>query len=81
MNKDNEKNRLDLAYQRHLIYLNSILILSTIGIISFIGTFIWSKEYLIQGTLAVAIILISSYFLHDKINNNLKDISEKIKEL
>jgi len=43
MNKNFEKNRLDLAYQKQLHYLNGAIILSTIGVLSFIGNLIWNK--------------------------------------
>ena len=81
MNKALEKNRLDLAYQRQLYYLNGVIALATIGIISFLGTFIWNRDYLLTGFIIVTIFIIISYYSHNKIDNNLKDISNKIKEL
>tara|TARA_Y100000310_G_scaffold243038_1_gene247399 strand:- start:1750 stop:1998 length:249 start_codon:yes stop_codon:yes gene_type:complete len=81
MNKSFEKNRLDLAYQRQLHYLNGVLALATVGIFSFLGTFIWNREFLLQGLIIVTIFLIVAYYFHNKIDKNLKEISNKIKEL
>ena len=81
MNKNFEKNRLDLAYRKQLTYLNAILTFVSIGIISFIGTFIWNKDYLIYGLFFVIIIFIIFYLFYLNIDKNLKAISNKIKEL
>ena len=76
-----EKNRLDLAYKRQLHYLNAVLLLGTVGILSFIGTFIWKRELLFQGLIISVSILLIIYFWHHKIDNNLKGISNEIKDL
>ena len=81
MNKNFEKNRLDLAYKKQLSYLNGVIALFTIGLISFIGTFIWNEDKLLIGLIMVSTIIIFSYYAHKKIDNNLKEISNKIKEL
>ena len=81
MKKQFEKNRLDLAYERQLYYLNVVLLLATIGILSFISTFIWKRELLLQGFIISFLILIIVYFLHKKIDKSLKEISNKIKNL
>lgn len=81
MNKNFEKNRLDLAYRRQLIYLNVVLVFISIGILSFVGTFIWNKDYLLQGGLITIIFLLVFLKWHSKIDKNLKIISNKIKEL
>lgn len=81
MSKNFEKNRLDLAYKKQLTYLGAILTLATIGLLSFIGTFIWNKEYFSYGLLITIVILIISYRLWSVVDGNLKNISEKIKEL
>ncbi len=81
MKKELEKNRLDLAYQRQLNYLNIILLLGTIGILSFISTFIWKREVLLQGFVMSFLILIIVYFLHKKVDKSLKSISNKIGNL
>ena len=81
MNKDLEKNRLDLAYHRQLSYLNAVLTFATIGLLSFIGTFLWNKDYLVYGFLIVIITSLISYYLYIKVNNNLRGISNEIKKL
>ena len=70
-----EKNRLDLAYRKQLTYLNAIVLLATTGILSFIGTFIWNKDYLIYGFLLMIIIWVIAYFFFKKIDKNIKNIS------
>ncbi|MBS3100154.1 hypothetical protein J4463_02975 [Candidatus Pacearchaeota archaeon] len=81
MSKSFEKNRLDLAYQKQLHYLNGVIALGTIGILSFIGTFIWNKENLKIGVIIVTTILIIDYLWYKNIDNSLKEISLKIKAL
>lgn len=81
MNKNFEKNRLDLAYKRQLHYLNAVLMLISIGILSFIGTFIWNRDYLTYGFLLTLLILVISYAFHNSVNKKLKEISEQIKAL
>jgi hypothetical protein len=81
MNKEFEKNRLDLAYQKQLHYLNGVITLATVGAVTFLGTFIWNKDYLLIGFIIVIIFIIIAYYLHNKIDKNLKAISNQIKEL
>ena len=81
MKKEFEKNRLDLAYKRQLHYLNAVLLLATVGILSFISTFIWKRELLFQGFFLSILILIIVYFWYKKIDNALKSISDQIKNL
>ena len=81
MRKEFEKNRLDLAYQKQLHYLNGVIAIATIGILSFLGTFIWNKDYLLTGFIIVILLMIISYYLHKKIDKNLKEISNQIRDL
>ena len=81
MDKELEKNRLDLAYQRQLHYLNGVIALGTIGILTFLSTFIWNKEKLSIGFLILIILILISYFWHNNIDRNIKEISNKIKYL
>ena len=81
MNKNSEKNRLDLAYKKQLTYLNSVVLLATTGALSFVGTFIWNKDYLIYGFLLMIVIWVISYFFFKKIDRNIKNISEIIKKI
>jgi len=81
MKKQFEKNRLDLAYKRQLNYLNIVLLLGTIGVLSFMSTFMWKRELLLQGSIISFSIIIIAYFWHKKINESLKRISNKISDL
>jgi len=81
MNNKFEKNKLDLAYQRQLCYLNIVLLLGTIGLLSFIGTFIWKRDFLFYGVVISISVTLISIFWHYKIDNNLKNISNEIKNL
>jgi len=81
MNIHFEKNRLDLAYQRQLYYLNRVIALATIGFISFLGTFIWNKEKLLIGFIILTTLSLISYAWHKQINKKLKEISENIQKL
>ncbi len=81
MQKEFEKNRLDLAYRRQLSYLNAVLLLATTGLLSFIGTFIWNKDFITYGFIILIIISLISIFWYKKINDTLKNISLEIKNL
>ena len=77
--KNSELKRLELSYQRHLYHLNASLTLLTIGLLSFLGTFIWNKELIKFGFISTTIIFIIGIFWYKNINKNLKKISDKIK--
>lgn len=81
MNAQVEKNRLDLAYRRQLSYLNALLLLATIGMLSFISTFIWKKEFLLQGTFISICIFLIVYFWHKRVDKIMWKISDKIRIL
>lgn len=85
MKQSIEKNRLDLAYQRQLQLLNFILIVCVGSIISLIIGLILNPEKLLQGKIyygiGFIIIVIIIYSIYSNINKNLKNISDKIKEL
>ena len=81
MNVDIEKERLVLAYKRQLTYLNASLLLGTTGVLSFIGSMLINKNFAIYGLIDSIIIVLIVYIWHNKIDNNLKDISNKMKNL
>ena len=58
--KELEKNILDLAYRKQLNYLNAVLAVGTIGLLSFIGSFIWKKESLMLGFILTIVIRLYS---------------------
>jgi len=78
---DFEKNRLDLAYKRQLAHLNAVLLLFTIGLLPFLGTFIWDKENFTIGFIIATIIFLIAIFWYKRINDTLKKISKQIKKL
>jgi len=75
-----KKNKLDLEYQKHIQILNGLIIFGTTGLLSFIGTFIWNKELLLQGaTIATIIIVISFcglYIIHKKLRYIEREIEK-----
>lgn len=81
MKKEFEKNRLDLAYQRQLYHLNAVLLLSTVGLLSFIGTFIWKSESFNYGFIFSIIISLVCYYWYKKIDKTIRNISNEIKRL
>ncbi len=76
-----EKNRLDLAYHRQLQILNGVIILGTTGLISFIGTFVWKPELILQGMLLTAFIAFISLMVYFNVDNRLRSISEELGQL
>ena len=79
--KELEKNVLDLAYRKQLNYLNAVLAVGTIGILSFIGTFIWNKESLKLGFILTTAVILLCYAAYKKLDKNMKEISNKIRKL
>jgi len=80
MNKT-EKNRLDLAYQRQLHFLNFILIICAGSIIALLIGLIINFENWFRYLTAFVIISIITYYSYDIVDSNLKNISNKIKDL
>ena len=81
MDKNIKKNRLDLAYKRQLTLLNATLLFGTTGLLSFISTFLWNRDYLIYGLLLSTVISVVSYVFFIKINKTLRNISDEIEKL
>jgi len=81
MKKEIEIEKLKLAYQRQLYYLNAVLLLGTVGILSFISTFIWKREIITIGFILLVIIMIIAYKWHNKIDKTLREILGKIEKI
>ena len=79
--KQLEKNALDLAYHKQLNYLNAVLVVGTLGILSFIGTFIWNRTYFKQGLILTIVIILICFMIHKKVDRNTKEISKRIRKL
>jgi len=80
-----EKNRLDLSYQRQLQLINFILIGGAGGVISLIIGLVLNPEKLVKYSIyygiSFIIIAIILYVVYIKLNENLKNISDKLKNL
>ena len=81
MNKNFEKNRLDLAYQKQLSYLNAILTLLTTGVVSFLTTIFIKREFILEGIVIFVVFLLIAGFWFKKVDTNMKNISDEIKRL
>ncbi|MBU1204117.1 MAG: hypothetical protein KKG60_03570 [Nanoarchaeota archaeon] len=76
-----QKNILDLKYQFESQKINAILIICSVGILAFIGTFIWYKNRLFFGIgISIIIILISVLSFH-KTKKNMGKILDEISNL
>ncbi|MBI2632545.1 hypothetical protein HYW75_06065 [Candidatus Pacearchaeota archaeon] len=76
-----EKNRLDLAYQRNLQLLNTLLIMGFGSIITYLVALILDTSKSFQYTIILVIISSISILLYRRINNHLKKISDEIGKL
>ncbi len=78
-NKDVQKNILDLRYQTESQKISAIFVICTVGILAFLGTFIWYQERIYFGlgiSLAVIIMGILFYLIIKKrMNQILRDIA------
>ncbi|MEK6883842.1 MAG: hypothetical protein AABY22_29705 [Nanoarchaeota archaeon] len=79
--KELEKNILDLKYQFQMQKINASLIMLTIGILSFVGTFIWYSERLIFGISISIIVTLLSLFFYKTTKKQLIRIVKDIREL
>ena len=81
MNKlELEKNRLDLAYKRNLQLLNVILIIGAGSFVAYFAGLILNPEKIYQHSVILFVIGILTYILYLKINDVLKEVSNKIKK-
>jgi len=78
---DIEKNRLDLAYKRNLQLINIILI-SGIGVIfAYVGALILNLNKVLIYTFIMVLVGAITYIFYSNVNENLKQISDEIKNL
>lgn len=78
---DLEKNRLDLAYNRNLQIMNVVLIVGAGSFIVYLAGLILNGEKVLEYSVILAILGIITFILYNKIDDNLKFISYKIKDL
>lgn len=76
-----EKNVFDLAYKRNLQLLNIVLILGIGYIFTYIGALILNPEKILVYTFVLILLGAITVVFYKKINENLKKISNKIKNL
>ena len=83
-NKQVEKNKLDLEYQRLIQILNSLLIMTITGFLGFLGSYTFlleNKNKLTIGLIISTLILIIIYGFIKNINSKLNSIIEEIDKL
>lgn len=79
--KELEKNILDLKYQFQMQKIQSSLTVLTIGILAFLGTFIWYSERLSFGIAIAIIVILVSLMQYRKTKKQLKSIVKDIRKL
>ncbi len=78
---DLEKNRLDLSYKRNLQILNSILVVGVGSVVIYFAGAILNPEKTFEYSIILSIISVLTIYFYRKINQNLINISIKIKDL
>ena len=82
MNKKQlQKNVLDLRYHFESQKINAILIICSVGILAFIGTFIWYRERLYVGIAISIIVILVSILFYAKTKRKMSKILEDIENL
>lgn len=82
MNKTNlEKNTLDLAYKRNLQLLNILLISGIGAVFAFLGSLILNPEKFTYYVYIIILVGLFIYITYKRIDENLKKISRKIRNL
>ena len=76
-----KKNILDLSYKRNLQLINIILILGGGSILASFTGLILNFDKLFQYSVILFVLVALTYIAYSKIDKNLKDISERIKDL
>ncbi len=82
MNKiELRKNVLDLEYKKNLQILNIILISGIGAIFAYIGALILNPDKAVAYTIVMIFAGSLTYWIYFMINENLKEISEKLEKL
>ena len=79
--KQIKKNVLDLRYQFESQKINAILIICSVGILAFIGTFIWYRERLYFGIGISIMVVLISIFLYVRTKRKMQNILIDIENL
>lgn len=80
-NEDLEKNILDLKYQFQMQKIHASLTMLTVGVLSFVGTFIWYVNRLAFGIGISLVIIIIALFSYSKAKKQLIKIVWDIRKL
>ena len=82
MNKDElERDILHLKYQFQIEKVRASLTILTIGVLSFLGTFIWHLDRLAFGIAISAIIIIISIIFYKESKSQLQSIVKDLRKL
>jgi hypothetical protein len=76
-----EKNVLDLSYKRNLQLLNAILIIGAGSFITFLAGVFLNPEKISSYSILLVILGVITFIFYKRIDNNLKEISNKIRSL
>ncbi len=76
-----KKNVLDLSYKRNLQLLNAVLIIGAGSFITFLAGVFLSPEKTYSYSVLLVIIGVITFVFYKRVDNNLKDISNKIRDL
>jgi len=78
MTRESEKNILDLKYNFQMEKIHTSLTMISIGILSFLGTFIWYSDRLAFGIAVSILIIVISLFFYKKAKKQLIKIVQDI---
>jgi len=76
-----KKNILDLKYQLEIQKIHASLTMLTLGVLAFIGTFIWYLERVIFGIAISLIVILLSLIFYAKTKKEINKIIQDIKKL
>lgn len=76
-----EKNRLDLSYKRNLQLMNIVLLIGGGALVAYFAGVVLNSKQIYEYSLLFAIVSALMYIGYKKIDEKLKTISKKIKEL
>jgi len=79
--EDFRKNVLDLRYQEQLQKLNAVLVFISVGILGFVGSFVWQYESLAAGVLISIIVMSLGFILYRRTKHRMDGILSEIEAI
>jgi len=76
-----EKNRLDLSYQRNLQLLNMVILIGAGSFVTYLVALVLDFSKLSKYTFILTIIALITFIFYRNIDRNLREISERIRDL